>query len=59
MLRKITRGLLGRMFLGTVTLTLLLYILRGIGLLSMMPGFILLGFVGLSFVLGLVLSMRR
>ena len=58
-MEKLTQTSYGRAFLISVGLTLVLYVLRGFGLLSMMPGYILLGFIGLSLILGVLLSYKR
>ena len=59
MLRKITRTWTGQGLLISTGITLLVYVLRGVGLLSMMPGFILLGLVAITLGLALLLSFQR
>ena len=58
-MEKLTQTPLGKVFLVSLFITLSVYVLRGFGLLSMMPGFVLLGLIILSFVLGLLLSFKR
>lgn len=59
MARKLTRTWLGKGLLISFALTTVVYLLRGFGLLSMMPGFILLALVGLTISFAFVLSLQR
>ena len=59
MLRKVTHTSLGQGFLISLGITLFVYILRGLGILSGMPGFVLLALVIVTLVLLLWLSFQR
>jgi hypothetical protein len=58
-LEKLTQTLSGKAFLVTLGLTLVVYLLRGVGLLSIMPGYILLLLIVLCFIGGWVIALRR
>ncbi|MEM9136192.1 MAG: hypothetical protein AAGB01_02415 [Cyanobacteria bacterium P01_F01_bin.42] len=58
-MEKLTQTSFGKAFLLSLSVTLAVYLLRGFGLLSMMPGYVLLLLVGLSLGLGMLLSLRR
>jgi hypothetical protein len=48
-----------RLFLGVLTLTLVVWVLRGIALLAFLPGIVLWVLILLSFGLGIMSSLQR
>jgi hypothetical protein len=59
MVYKLIHTQTGKAFLITLGLSLFLFILRGIGFLSIWPGFVFLGGFALSLILGIVVTLQR
>ncbi len=59
MFKRIIQTWVGKGLLISFGLTFLIYILRGVGILSMMPGYILLGLIAITLGFALLLSFQR